>query len=155
MKRIMSFLFFIFSLSLFADTAKVLHVSDGDTFIASTKKGKTKVRLYGVDAPEKSQEYGLKSLSYLQFLISNKNVKLKVMGIDQYGRTIAKVFYNGTDINTEMISSGNAWWYEQFARNEKIYEKAQKSAKEQKIGLWSKGNPIPPWEYRKNHSEKY
>lgn len=57
---------------------KVVKVADGDTITILEKGKKVKIRFYGIDAPEKKQEYGVKSLSVLKDLLDNEIVKVQV-----------------------------------------------------------------------------
>uniref|UniRef100_UPI002672C2B8 thermonuclease family protein n=1 Tax=Fusobacterium ulcerans TaxID=861 RepID=UPI002672C2B8 len=112
---------------------------------------KIRVRMYGIDAPELKQKYGEESKKYLEKRIMDKNVDIKVINQDQYGRKVGKVFYKNKDINLEMLETGNAWFYEYHAKHEKDYRKAFKNAKEQKLGLWKDKNPQNPRNFRLDH----
>lgn len=152
MRKIL-FSIFIFSLSMItmAVSGKVIRVSDGDTILLQSGSHRIKVRMYGIDAPELKQNYGEDSKNYLEKRILNKNVDVKVINEDKYGRKVGKVFYKNKDINLEMIKTGNAWFYEYHAKKEKEYRKASKSAQEQKLGLWKDKNPQNPRNFRLEH----
>lgn len=152
MRKIM-FAIFIFSLSIIAVAVsrKVIRVSDGDTILIQSGSQKIRVRMYGIDAPELKQKYGEESKKYLEKRIMDKNVDIKVINQDQYGRKVGKVFYKNKDINLEMLETGNAWFYEYHAKHEKDYRKAFKNAKEQKLGLWKDKNPQNPRNFRLDH----
>ena len=152
MRKIM-FAIFIFSLSIIAVavSGKVIRVSDGDTILIQSGSQKIRVRMYGIDAPELKQKYGEESKKYLEKRIIDKNVDIKVINQDQYGRKVGKVFYKNKDINLEMLETGNAWFYEYHAKHEKDYRKAFKNAKEQKLGLWKDKNPQNPRNFRLDH----
>lgn len=152
MRKIL-FSIFIFSLSMIAMavSGKVIRVSDGDTILIQSGSQKIRVRMYGIDAPELKQNYGEDSKNYLEKRILNKNVDVKVINEDKYGRKVGKVFYKNKDINLEMIKTGNAWFYEYHAKKEKEYRKASKSAQEQKLGLWKDKNPQNPRNFRLEH----
>lgn len=152
MRKIM-FAIFIFSLSIIAVavSGKVIRVSDGDTILIQSGSQKIRVRMYGIDAPELKQKYGEESKKYLEKRIMDKNVDIKVINQDQYGRKVGKVFYKNKDINLEMLETGNAWFYEYHAKHEKDYRKAVKNAKEQKLGLWKDKNPQNPRNFRLDH----
>lgn len=149
MRKIL-FSIFIFSLSMIAMavSGKVIRVSDGDTILIQSGSQRIKVRMYGIDAPELKQNYGEDSKNYLEKRILNKNVDVKVINEDKYGRKVGKVFYKNKDINLEMIKTGNAWFYEYHAKKEKEYRKASKSVQEQKLGLWKDKNPQNPRNFR-------
>lgn len=133
---------------LFAIEGKVINISDGDTIKILTKdKQQIKVRLYGIDAPEKKQVYGEKSRKFLSNLIAGKIVEVKEKGKDKYKRTLGIVYHNGRDINAQMVSNGYAW---AFVKYSDMYTNEELIAKNKKLGLWQDKNPMPPWKFRKN-----
>lgn len=133
-------------LSLFAFPAKVIKISDGDTITVLSGKEQTKVRLYGIDAPEKKQDYGQKSRQFLASLIAGQVVEVEPKGKDRYKRTLCIIHHKGQDINAQMVLNGYAWAYVKYSR---IYVDQEKTARENKRGLWQSSNPTPPWEWRK------
>ena len=132
--------------SLFAFPAKVIKISDGDTITALSGKEQTKVRLYGIDAPEKKQDYGQRSKQFLASLIAGQVVEVEPKGKDRYKRTLGIIYYKGQDINAQMVLNGYAWAYVKYS---KIYVDQEKTARKNKLGLWQSSNPTPPWEWRK------
>ena len=143
-------------------TAKVLRVVDGDTVHVVNKAGKKfKVRLTGIDAPEKNQPYGLASTYKLTEMLINKWVLLKskpdngnLYSIDRYNRVLAKVILDGRDINLEQVSSGYAWHFKRYQNQQsrsdrEIYSKAELYAEKNELGLWGEKKPIAPWKWRK------
>ena len=151
MKKIL-LIFLILSTLIFADLtkAKVTYVTDGDTFHALIDGKKEKIRIFGIDAPESKQEWGLEAKESLNKLISNKEVLLDIKNKDMYGRLLAVVFIGKQNINLEMIKTGNAWYYEYYDKNNKESKTAMENAKKNKLGLWSKPNPKNPFEFRKD-----
>ncbi|MCQ2373564.1 MAG: thermonuclease family protein [Phascolarctobacterium sp.] len=138
-------------------TSRVIHVSDGDTIIMlAPDGGKVKVRLYGIDAPEKAQPYGPQAAGILKNLILNQVVTIDTINVDRYGRYVAKVFYNRQDINAEMIRLGAAWHYRYYDKSPSYmqYEELERYARVNRRGLWNRDNPTPPWEYRKRIREQ-
>lgn len=131
---------------LFAFSAKVVKISDGDTIAVLSGKEQTKVRLYGIDAPEKKQNYGQKSKQFLASLIAGQVVEVVPKGKDRYKRTIGIIRYKGQDINAQMVLNGYAWAYVKYSR---IYVDHERLAREKKLGLWQSNDPTPPWEWRK------
>lgn len=145
------------SLAFAADVQQVygqcIKVADGDTITVVDKEGnKHKVRFYGIDAPEKEQEWGQQSRKTLADVIDQKQVRLEVINTDRYSRKVSKVFLiEGNKeiyINSYMVNTGNAWYYEQYAKNDAELAAAHQKAKSEKLGLWSAKNPIAPWLYR-------
>lgn len=132
--------------SLFAFSAKVIKISDGDTITVLNGKEQTKVRLYGIDAPEKKQDYGQKSRKFLASLIAGQVVEVDPKGKDRYKRTLGIIHYKDQDINAQMILNGYAWAYVKYS---KIYVDQERLAREKKLGLWQSSDPTPPWEWRK------
>lgn len=107
-----------------------------------------KIRLAGIDAPEKQQAYGVQSKTYLEHLLADKDVLVKVVSCDQYGRYVGKIYLNGKDINGEMIRSGYAWHYNHFDSNP-VYAGFMLDAQRSNRGLWQEAHPTPPWIFRK------
>lgn len=133
-------------------TGKVVGVFDGDTItLLDSNKHQVKVRLAQIDAPEKKQDYGQASKKALSSAVFNKDVMIEVVAIDRYKRTVGKVIVDGVDVNLRQVNAGMAWVYRQYAKDQAYYT-AEDTAKAAKVGLWSKPNPTPPWEYR--HSGK-
>lgn len=131
---------------------KVVYISDGDTIHLQQNNGiKIKIRLYGIDAPEKSQAYGPQSTGILRQLIGNQYVSVKSFGEDRYHRCLGKIFLNRQDINAEMLRLGAAWHYKYYDKTSDFqrYADIENSARQNHRGLWNKPNPTPPWEYRK------
>ena len=161
---------FILSIcSLRADfTAKVLRVVDGDTVHVVNKAGKKfKVRLTGIDAPEKNQPYGLASTFKLTKMLINKWVLLKskpndgnLYSIDRYNRVLAKVILDERDINLAQVSSGYAWHFKRYQKQQssldrKSYNEAELNAKKNELGLWGEKKPMAPWKWRKIKNNFY
>ena len=144
----------------------VIRVIDGDTFhcLPDTtingaklhKDGIISVRLRGVDAPEKDQAYGMEAKESLKELIGRKTVKLDVKDIDRYGRVAAYVFVGFVNVNLEQVKRGLAWAYTEYLDRpyaSEFYD-AEKQARKQRLGLWQKANPTPPWEWRRKNRER-
>jgi len=127
----------------------VTGITDGDTFTLLTKeKNQIKIRLYGIDCPEKKQDFGQAAKQELSILIFNKDVLARKKDIDRYGRTVAIVYdKNNTCINEVMLESGLAWHYLKYDTNP-AWEQMQNEARKNKTGLWVQPNPVAPWEWR-------
>lgn len=157
MKRFFTLILTLFGLHA-ADaetfTAKCKHVFDGDSF-AVVREGETEeteVRLYGIDAPEKGQDYAKQSREKLIKLIRNKQVRVEVQDTDTYGRSVGKVYVGKTYVNLEMVKAGLAWYYEYHAEKAKDLKKAEAKARKDKKGLWKDEAPINPKDWRRDHS---
>lgn len=95
----------------------ISYVSDGDTLHLKTYTGKYKIRFYGIDAPESTQEYGLESKFFVLDRVLRKQVKVEVTDTDKYGRKIGQIYYgNRKYLNEEIVRTGNAWWYKYMQR---------------------------------------
>ncbi len=152
MKKVLIILGFILFFTLsFSETltGKVLYVSDGDTLTMSVNGQKEKIRFYGIDAPESSQEFGLESKVFVKDRVDNKEIRVEITDTDHYGRKIGKIYYDGKYLNEEIVRAGYAWWYQQYARKDIDLKEAEKYARSKKIGLWESSDTIAPWDYRK------
>lgn len=140
-----------------ADTLKgyVVGVADGDTLtVLDANREQHKIRLSGIDAPEKAQAFGQRSKQSLATLAFNKNVTIEWAKRDRYGRIIGKILVDGGDINLEQVKTGMAWWYRDYAKEQPTidradYEQAEQQAKTRRLGLWIDRDPTPPWEWRR------
>lgn len=138
--------------------AKVIGVSDGDTItVLDSNRVQHKIRVAGIDAPEKGQDFGSKAKEHLSDLVFGKTVNLPDAKIDKYGRTISRVLVSNTDAGLEMVKAGMAWHYkkyeiEQSPADRTSYSSAENLAKASKIGLWSQGVQVRPEDFR--HGDK-
>jgi endonuclease YncB( thermonuclease family) len=136
----------------------VVHVADGDTVtVLDDQKIQHKIRLQGIDAPEKSQAFGQKSKQSLNQLVHSQMVRVEFQKKDKYGRTVGKVLLNGTDICLEQIKLGMAWHYKQYLSEQPkadrdAYAQAEQTARAQAVGLWKDKSPTPPWEFRRQRN---
>lgn len=161
MKKINNIFFatlFLLSSSIQAATleGRVVGVSDGDTItILATTNTQHKIRLAGIDAPEKKQPFGNVSKKSLSDLVFGKQVAVDYSKQDRYGRFVGKVLIDGSDVNLEQVKHGFAWFYKKY-QNELIlddrldYLHAHEAAGVARVGLWVDRNPVPPWEFRKS-----
>ena len=135
-------------------SGRVVGVTDGDTLtLLDAAKQQHKIRLAGIDAPEKSQPHFDRSKEHLSGLIFNRQVTAQCGKKDKYRRRICKIFVNGSDVNREQIAAGMAWWYRKFAKEQQVsdrtaYERAERDAQQARRGLWRESLPVPPWEWR-------
>ena len=121
-------------------------IVDGDTVYL---KDGTKVRLHGIDTPERDQPYGKQATRNLDKLIGD-TVFVVENDTDRYGRLVGTLYTpEGVNVNLEMVCGGHAWWYSRYARSERNLEDCQDEAKEAGFGLWAFDAPIAPWEWRR------
>lgn len=128
--------------------ATVVAVHDGDT-ITVRSDITTKIRLFGIDAPELKQPHGQASKQALSGLVFGKTVTVTPANKDRYGRTVAQIKADGVDVNNRMVEMGAAWWYTDYAKNDTIKQQLQSDAQGHKRGLWADPHPMPPWDFRK------
>ena len=134
-------------------SGKVVSVADGDTITVLRVQGDTKtpvkIRLAGIDTPEKSQDYGNKAKQALSSKVYGKTVTVTFETKDRYGRTIGDIHLNGVWINLQMVSEGWAWHYKQYSKDKQLAA-AEIASRNTRKGLWADQNkPVPPWEYRR------
>ncbi len=158
------------SLPSFADVeGKVVAVTDGDTIkVLDDKNVQHKIRLTGIDAPERNQPYGNASRKHLAALVAGKIVYVESSKTDRYGRTLGKVLVKSVDCpscgysldaNHAQIKAGMAWWYRYYAKEQPkkdriSYELAEDEARAEKIGLWQEPDPVPPWDWRRQQRQQ-
>lgn len=147
------------SSSLYAEqiTGKIVGVSDGDTVtLLDDDRQQHKIRLAGIDAPEKAQAYGQRSKQHLVDLIHGRQVTVDCGKVDKYHRRVCKVLLDGHDVNLQQIEVGVAWWYRKYSKEQPsadraAYEAAELKAKNDQIGLWRDADPVPPWDWRRQN----
>ena len=158
MKLLLSFLL-IFSICTASASkilqGKVVSVADGDTItVLDAEKTQHKIRLQGIDAPEKAQAFGAKSKQALYEMVHGKTVQVSFEKSDKYGRILGKVLLDGQDICHQQIKAGLAWHYKKYQNQQPLvdrdaYSASETAAKSEKLGLWSDPQPVAPWDFRK------
>ena len=166
----MKILFLITSVALsqyaHADfTGKVIGVADGDTITVLRDHEQVKIRLAGIDAPEKKQAFGNVAKQRMGDMVFGKEVLIDNRKKDRYGRTIGRVWVASAeckasdcpktlDAGMALLTQGLAWHYKQYAEEQpkeerRQYSFAEEDARSKRIGLWSDTEPVPPWEWRR------
>jgi micrococcal nuclease len=129
--------------------ANVVGVLDGDTIEVLHYTHPERVRLSGIDCPEKGQAYGNNAKHATSALVFGKEVMLQTHGQDKYRRTLADVLLlDGTNVNHRLVKDGWCWWYRKYAPGDKELENLEQEAREAKKGLWADPHSVPPWVYR-------
>lgn len=129
---------------------QVVGVIDGDTFEVLRNGKAERIRLSGIDCPEKGQAYGQKAKQAASALVFGKAVTLHTFEKDRYGRTIADVVLpDGLNVNQELVKQGWCWWYRKYAPGDTVLEGLENEAREARRGLWVDPHPMPPWKWRK------
>lgn len=131
----------------------VTRVVDGDTLEVQYARKAYKVRLYGIDAPEKNQSFGQEATNCTRSYLLGKQVTIKAYGTDLYGRALGEVFLQGRNQNIFLVSLGCAWATPKYLPVGRLqdYLKPQEQARKAKLGLWAKPDPIEPEIWRKSH----
>ena len=127
---------------------KVINVSDGDTLTIAQGM---KIRLYGIDCPEKNQDFGMDAKQFTSDMVLNKHVKVVVYDTDRYNRLVGMVYIGQRCLNAELIKNGFAWVYKKYCLESfcNTWSEFQKSSRTNKLGLWIQKNPVAPWDFRK------
>jgi endonuclease YncB( thermonuclease family) len=133
-------------------SARVLAVLDGDTILILHKGHPEKIRLADIDAPEKAQDFGMESRQSLAEMVLHRQLAVTARAIDKYGRTVALLVMDGLNVNEEQVRRGMAWEYSNF-HSDRHYIALQAEARRARRGLWTRVNPMPPWQWRKAHVE--
>lgn len=132
----------------------VVGVSDGDTItVLDASKTQHKVRLSGIDAPEKRQAFGNASKESLSDLVYKRQVQVEYQKEDRYGRIVGKVMVDGVDANLAQVRAGLAWHYKAYQKEQPLedrleYSRVEEMARGAKLGLWMDPSPLPPWNFR-------
>ncbi len=127
----------------------VVKIIDGDTFdLLTRQKNIYRIRMYGIDSPERRQDYYKVAKDALAGYIFNKEIKLVSKGRDRNKRIIAIACCDDKNINLAMVRNGYAWHFKKYS-SDKTYADAEKKARMGKRGLWQSKNPLAPWEFRK------
>jgi micrococcal nuclease len=132
----------------------VVKIADGDTLTLLVGKTQVKVRLDGIDTPERVQPFGRKAGQALAKTVFGKVVQVDDLGKDRYGRTLGIVRLDERNINLELVQEGWAWWYRKYAPKTKELATAEAAARKAKRGLWADPKPIPPWDWRKSERQR-
>jgi len=124
---------------------------DGDTIKVVRNGKEEKIRLYGIDTPEKNQAYGQAATAAIKQILTGRDIKIKTLDHDRYGRAVAMVYADGKNVNEIMVKGGYAWVYRKYCKNAFCNDWLQheKKAKQSRRALWQDGNAQPPWEWRK------
>ena len=136
--------------------AKVIRILDGDTIEVLKDGSPLRVRLHGIDCPERKQDFGSVARQFTGAKTFGRMVEIVPTDTDKYGRTVAKVYVDGQYLNLMLLAEGLAWWFKKYAPNDDDLAQAEQEARKLKKGLWSHPNPMPPWDFRRRtKSQKF
>ena len=131
-------------------TARVVGIVDGDTITVLIERTQVRIRLNGIDCPEKGQPFGRAATELTSSLAFGKTVQVISHGPDRYGRTVADIILpGGKSLNQELVRAGLAWWFRRYAPRDKTLARLEEEARDARRGLWRDEDPIPPWLWRK------
>lgn len=145
-------IFLLTSVSCSADPAlrgRIVKVSDGDTIVLLKDNREQRIRLSGIDCPERSQAFGAVARTFTGDLVFSKDVKVLSEGKDQYDRVLGWVYLeDGRCLNHELLRAGLAWHYKAYNSDPDLAD-MEDEARAQRRGLWIDPEPVPPWEFRR------
>lgn len=135
-------------------SGRIVAVSDGDTVtVLDSRLHQHKIRLAGIDAPEKKQPFGHRAKAALSAMAFNRQVAVQWSKVDRYKRLVGKVLVDGEDVNRRMIALGLAWHYKKYSAEQTTvdrdaYSAAEALARSRRVGLWAESSPVAPWDFR-------
>ncbi|WP_319583921.1 thermonuclease family protein [uncultured Pseudodesulfovibrio sp.] len=151
-KILLVFLFVLYCPTALAWHGVVASIVDGDTVTVVTEGGSgVRVRLYGIDCPERKQPGGKGATDYVKSVIG-KVVGVEEIDRDRYGRSVSIVtISDGRVLNRMILEQGWAWVYLRYCRLPVCgeWEELEAEAREKRLGLWQDHDPVPPWEWRR------
>ena len=128
-------------------TGRVVGVADGDTLTVLVGSRQVRVRLWGIDAPERKQPWSSRSRDALVARAMHRDAIVATRGTDGYGRTLARVAVDGVDLGEAQVRDGMAWVYRRYAKDRAMIA-FEDDARAARRGLWSLPEPEPPWAWR-------
>ena len=134
---------------------RVVGIQDGDTLtVLDGTQRQHRIRIAGIDAPEKAQAFGAAAKENLSRLAFGRHAEVRCSKRDRYGREVCSVFVGTRDVGLEQVRGGYAWWYRAYAREQgpdarRTYEAAEQEARAAHRGLWRDAGPIAPWDWRR------
>lgn len=133
---------------------RVVAIADGDTItVLDGSRVQHKIRLAGIDAPEKKQAFGQASKESLSQLAYGRQAVVIWEKTDRYNRVVGKVMISDSDVCLEQVRRGMAWHYVKYAKEQpaedaREYATSEIKARRENLGLWREARPVPPWDWR-------
>lgn len=149
----------------------VIRIADGDSItLLDANHVEQRIRLSGIDAPERGQPFGRDAKQSLSSIAFGKVAEVEWETRDRYGRIVGKVMLpdpacktrecpNNVDAGLIQLHRGMAWWYRSYADQQsrtdrRAYDDAERDARRRHAGVWSDPDSIPPWEWRRETAER-
>ncbi len=128
---------------------EVVKIVDGDTYDLQTPNRTIRVKMEGIDAPEKGMRFYKESKKYLHDLCFGRKVLFVPNGICKFNKQIGFTYLTGgLELSHEMVRSGYAWHFKKYSSDNNIY-KLEMQARIAKRGIWADSNPVSPRIVRK------
>jgi len=133
----------------------VVRVFDGDTLEVLVGRQPVRVRLAGIDTPERGQPWAERSKQALSQRVFRKAVRINEVDVDRYGRTVGEVYADNVCVGCELVREGHAWVYRRFS-DDPVLLGLEAEARAARRGLWSlpEAQRVPPWQWRKQHRSR-
>jgi endonuclease YncB( thermonuclease family) len=134
--------------------ARVIRVVDGDTIVVQRAQQKERIRLAQIDAPESRQPYGKDATRALTDLIQDELIRVEPVTRDRYGRWVAEISLDSTNINAQLVAEGHSWVYRRYAVDPGL-DRLEDEARSARRGLWAlpESERLPPWVWRASRRE--
>jgi endonuclease YncB( thermonuclease family) len=134
---------------------QVVRVLDGDTLELRVGAETRRIRLLGIDAPERDQPWAERSRQALSRRVSGREVRVNAVDVDSHGRLVGEVYADRVCVNCELVREGHAWVYRRYT-DDPVLIALEAEARAARRGLW--GLPaeqiVPPWEWRRGESSR-
>lgn len=128
-------------------SGRVVAVADGDTITVRDGARDVHVRLWGIDAPERGQPWSKRARDALVARALRRDARVVERGVDAYGRTLARVSVDGTDLAEAQLRDGWAWVFRRYTDDPALVT-LEDAARAARRGLWADRDPEPPWRFR-------
>ena len=130
---------------------RVVAVFDGDTLEMLVDGAPRRIRIAGIDTPERGQPWAGRAKQALSARVFGKQVKVNEVAEDRYGRTVGEVYADDVCVGCELVREGHAWVYRSFTDDRVLFD-LEAQARAAGRGLWSlpESQRTPPWEWRES-----
>lgn len=138
---------------------RLVRVFDGDSMLMRNPEGETlKMRIAGIDAPEKNQPFADPARDRLTELLQQGPLEVAILKKDVYGRWLASIRVGDKDLGQQLLEEGHVWFFRRYQSDltneqRRLYDSAEKLARDARRGLWADTRPLPPWEFRQHSRE--